>query len=446
MTKAKLKVLLKTLIKSGDETDKVELKSSFDFAIKKDRIRLVKCIAAIANTDSPFLDNSGYIILGAKRGHLVGGFNSLEQDSTSANIHAWVTNYIEPEIAFSVHRFHDKTVGWWGVIIIPPSIETHQIKQEYREDKLNIRKGDIYVRHGDLITLADSSDINRLQTRRFKNTFDKFESEMGVLRREIAEMKSLKPDLKLYFLDERNNQHESLEVQPVIWERTKEELEGEALNNARIVELEKQLAGLKHGLMTTYNAKKFSTASEKLREELSKRKTLRYEYQQNAPVNSRIIELKFMLFNNGSMAASGISLYVIFPVSLDLSATRRSFQGDVENPSLEGIMKIFPNILSTSSNLSPMYPASAPAPDFVNPKSGGPDFTKNENENRVKYWMEKLLQGHSYVFDPIYFISPDNDLDMPISYSIYAENSPGAVQASLQLSLRPRRKDLEKRT
>lgn len=155
MPKTDLEKLIRKLIRKGDEYDKVEVKSYYDFSQKRDKIRLVKCIAAIANSDSTYFDNIGYIVLGAKRGRLVGGFDDLEKDSTSANIHNWVRDYIEPKVNFTVERFKDPKVGWWGIIVIPPSFETHIFRKEYSDTNLNIRKGDVYVRHGDTITLAD---------------------------------------------------------------------------------------------------------------------------------------------------------------------------------------------------------------------------------------------------------------------------------------------------
>jgi len=129
MPKKDLEKLLREIIKKGDEHDKVELKSFYDFSQKKDKIRLVKCIAAIANSDSTYFDNKGYIVFGAKRGKLAGGFDVFEKDSTSANIQNCVRDYLDPKVQFSVERFKDSKVGWWGVIIIRPSSETHVFRK-----------------------------------------------------------------------------------------------------------------------------------------------------------------------------------------------------------------------------------------------------------------------------------------------------------------------------
>jgi hypothetical protein len=441
MTDAQLEAFARELIQSGNETDKVELKSSFDFSIRKDRLRLVKLIAAIANSDSPHFDNKGYIILGAKRALLVGGFSALEKDSTSSDIRAWVTNYVEPDISFSVHRFQDNTVGSWGVIVIPPSSETHIIKIDFRDDKLSIRKGDIYVRHGDTISLADRADLDRLQSRKLKIALDGFKREIGALRQEVIDLKGAKPDLKLYLLDQNDNHHESLVVQPVLWKKTEEQRKAEMLNEGRIRSIEKELEDLNHKLITTSNTKRFSAVSKKLRDELGRLKTLRYDYYRNDPLQSRIIELRFILNNNGSSTAKGINLYIYFPTSVEVSETRKAFLKEIENPSQEQLTRFVTSIATSGSYRFPQYANHVPNPDFVSPRSGGPEIAKTDTQYTAKYWAEKLMQSHGLSLSPIYLLSPETELDLPIEYGIYVENSPGATVATLQLSIRPKAKD-----
>lgn len=88
-----------------------------------------------------------------------------------------------------MQRFNDSKVGWWGVIDIQPSSETHVFRKEYSDQKLIIRRGDVYVRDGDSITVADKSGHDRLQRRKFQSTIDEFKSEIKTLKQEIKEPK-----------------------------------------------------------------------------------------------------------------------------------------------------------------------------------------------------------------------------------------------------------------
>jgi hypothetical protein len=437
LTKSELEALMRELIKNGDEYDRLDLKSSYDFNLKKDRIRLVKCISAIANTDSPYFEGMGYIVLGAKRGQLVGGFDALEKDATSADIHLCVGEYVDPVVSFSIERFKDEKLGWWGVIIIPPSLDTHVMNKEFRE--LNIRKGDVYVRHGDSIALGDRTDVDRLQRRKFKNTVDRLESEVRTLSKRIEQQQAQKPDLKLFFLDDKKNRHESLEVQPVFWEKTEEQIKEEASNEASINRLEKELEGFKTKMLTTRNAQMTTAAVSKINEELLKQKTLRYEYQKNDPAISRIIELNFILSNDGNTLAEGISIYLYFPRSLGLSASRKALQKpEVENPQWSQMASLIP-FLTTSSHVSPYYPSAPPIPDIASPKYGGPEISETGEDLYAKYWLDKLLQHHGYSLSPVYLISPEYNVDIEVPCKIYAENVPGVVQATLRLGIRPKR-------
>lgn len=437
MTKSKLEAFMREQIKNGDEYDRLDLKSSYDFNSKRDRIRLIKCIAAIANTDSCYFDGMGYIVLGAKRGQLVGGFDALEKDATSADIHLCVNEYVDPAVSFSIEKFKDEKLGWWGVIIIPPSLHTHVMNKEFRE--LNIRKGDIYVRHGDSIALADRIDIDRLQRRKFKNTVNRLESEIRTINKRIEQLQAQKPDLKLFFLDEKQNPQESLEVQPIFWEKTEEQLKEEAANEAKINGLEKEIEDFKSRMSTTLNTQMTTAVVSKLNGELFKRKTLRYEYQKNDPANSRIIELNFILSNDGNTLAEGICIYLYFPRSLGISASMKVFQKpDVENPLWSPIARVIP-FLAISSHVSQYYPSAPPIPNIASPRYVGPEISETGEDLYAKYSLDKLLQHHRYSLNPVYFISPKYNLDIEMPYKIYAENVPGVSQATLRLCIRPKR-------
>jgi len=443
MTKSEIETLIRGIIKDRSEYDKIDQKSSYDFNEKKDRIRFVRCIAAIANTDSTYYDNVGYIILGAKNGRLIGGINALEEDATSANFYVTVGEYVDPVIDFRVEKYKDDQVGWWGVIVIPPSSETHVIKKDFNHPKFKIRKGDIYVRYGDSTPLADKTDIDRLQRRKFKAILDHLETELKALQ---EKQEAQKPDLKIYAKDGNGNRKESIKFQPVFWEKTNEQLEEETNNDAEIGIIEKELENLKTAVLTTSNMRALSSRGEELRGELNKRKRKRFEWEQDDPLLSRIIELNFLLSNDGNTLASGINIYLYFPSFLNLSADKNSFLSQRSgNPQLGPVMSLLPGIFA-SSQRGPNYALSPPIPDSANPKYGGPEILERGAEKCARYWIEKLPQDHSHSLDPIYFVSPDNDRNIEISYKIYAENAPGLSEGVLQLIIRPNKGSEESQT
>lgn len=454
MPKTELEKLIRKLIRKGDEYDKFDLKSSYDFSQKKDKIRLVKCIASIANSDSTYFDNTGYIVLGAKRGKLVGGFDALEKDSTSANMQNWVRDYLDPKVKFSVERFKDQKFGWWGVIVIPTSSETHVFRKEYSDTNLNIRRGDVYVRDGDSITLADKSDHDRLQRRKFRNTIDKFESKIERLEEIIEEQKSVQPDLKLYFIDEKHNQHDSLEVQPVFIEKTREECVSEVLREGGIKKIEKELEELRKEIESEIDVgpsistkqigkllgiNMLESYKQELSEYLEKFKEYRVSYRKYESLFSRVIKLKFVLLNNGDIPAEGIKFYIYFPRELELSNEINFFKAPEfyekrpRDPRLPSLSDILSSKLFTPGFSVP------PIPEVTTPTYGGPTISKIRDSIQVMYWSGKLLQKHTHYFNPVYLLSPDNETDLNLKYSIYAENVPGASEGTLQLKIIPKK-------
>jgi len=444
MSKTDLEKLIRKVIRKGDEYDKVESKSFYDLSQKKDRIRLVKCIAAIANSDDTYFENKGYIILGAKRGKLVGGFDALEKDATSANIQNWVRDYIDPKVKFSLERFKDSKLGWWGVIIIPPSVETHVFRKEFSDP--NIRRGDVYVRHGDSITLADKSDHDRLQRRKFQNTIDKLEGKIDRLEAKIEEQKALQPDLKLYFTDEKNNLHDEREVHPIFIEKTREEYLAELSEYQEIREIENKLKDLENeidagkcegiSISIAFNREKLINYEKALKKYLEKLKEFKVSYQKYLSQYSRVISLKFALFNAGNSLAEGITFYVYFPDNFKMSKELNFF----DEPEFQEKKPKDPR----RSSFADLFDSKSFIPEFHSPyipkvmdlTYGGP-YIKSNKSIKVEYWVNKLLHSHRHDFDPVYLLSPDQEMDINLEYSIYAENVAGKSEGTLLLKIRP---------
>jgi len=449
MSQKDLAKLLREIIKKGDEYAKIEVKSSYDFSQKKNKIRLIKCIAAIANSDSTYFDNMGCIILGAKRGELVGGFNALEKDSTSANIHNWVKNYIEPKVSFSVERFEDPKVGWWGVIRILPSSEMHVFRKEYSDQNLNIRIGDVYVRDGDSIILADKSDHDRLQRRKFQNTIEKFESKIESLEAKIEEQKTVQPDLKLYFADEKNNLYEELDVQPIFDVKSRDEYLIELSEDQEIKEIENELmnlmnekeSGEREGISFSVGVKRVQLEDyeKALKEYLKKIKEFKVATLEYLSKFSQVISLNFALLNAGNILAEGITFYLSFPDNLIISKELDFFEKPNfhEKKPTPPKRSLFADLLDSR----PFIPeiTSSFIPEVKDFSYGGPIIEKSNKSMKAEYWVKKLLHGHMHFFDPVYLLAPDHGKEINLEYSIYAENVAGESEGTLLLKIKPKK-------
>lgn len=151
----------------GNEGIKFDFKREADLSKrgKRDKVELAQLVIAIANSDADDLDDTGYIILGAERGKIVGGLPELS-DSTCAALIRALNNYVSPPARIEVKGFCDSAVGWFGAIIVHPSTmrRPHFVAKEYTspDGKLHIRKNECYVRDGENIVLAGRDDFDRM--------------------------------------------------------------------------------------------------------------------------------------------------------------------------------------------------------------------------------------------------------------------------------------------
>jgi len=457
-----LEVLLKEIINKGDEYDKVDLKSTYDISKKKNKIRLIKCIASIANSDSTYFDNIGYIILGAKRGELVGGFNYLEKDSFSSNLQVIVKDYLDPRVNFSVERFNDSKLGWWGVIIILHSSETHVFRKEYQD--LKIRRGDVYVRHGDSISLADRADYERLQRRKSKGDIQRLDNQIKNLEKVIKKSTSIKPELKLYLLDKQNNLSDTFEIHPFFNEKTKEEYRTDAEKSEEIKKIKteiKQLEDIVEKEKNHKNQKLSSTFVSPIvspknhdRQELKSykidlseylEKRIQYLISYRKYLNVKIISLRFCLNNEGNLHAKGIKFYIEFPKNLKLWENKdfliepKFYLEKPDDPRIStSLASPWKNLLKPLiPPFSPLLPSRIDTEMFTKQTYGGPSIDETRDTTEVEFWINRLLQHHRHFCDPIFFICPEDNLDLKLTYSIYAENVPGLSEGKLIIKIRP---------
>jgi hypothetical protein len=164
-SKDELEQMLRDAVATGVEFPKLDLKQALPLTTAAEKVELAKDVAAIANTDGEENGYRGYgfIVLGASRGQLVGGVQSLsalKHDHTSAVVSQILTEYLGAVPAAHVFAFEDERVGSWGAIVIPPS--TSQPHVFVRELNGRPRRGDWYVRVNDTTVLARPDDQARI--------------------------------------------------------------------------------------------------------------------------------------------------------------------------------------------------------------------------------------------------------------------------------------------
>ncbi|MFH0860505.1 MAG: ATP-binding protein [Candidatus Altiarchaeota archaeon] len=165
--KSKIGVLCRKFIENYDEYTKVDFKSTLDLSSSENKAELCKLICAIGNSNSPKYDNIGYIILGAKRGELIGGINELAKDSTSASIRQIVASFLDYPVKFEILAFKDEVKGLWGAIEIFDDPQNRPLKFKRSVGTLGIKKDDAFIRDGDSIRLANPREIEEITSRKF---------------------------------------------------------------------------------------------------------------------------------------------------------------------------------------------------------------------------------------------------------------------------------------
>jgi hypothetical protein len=157
--------IVRRLIDEGAETDKVDFKRELPLEQKATKALLAKLASSLANSDSEELDNYGYIILGAEKGRIVGGIDSLRDDQFSASLLRGINVYLDPPLSLEIRTFSDREAGAFAALIVRPRLAVtgpHFIAKEFNDGSLRILPGQMYVRVGEEIRLAQRPDFERL--------------------------------------------------------------------------------------------------------------------------------------------------------------------------------------------------------------------------------------------------------------------------------------------
>jgi len=207
-----LEQILRKLIGHGCEGRKVDFKRTLNIETKQDKAEFAKDLSSIANTDDPqVLNDFGYIILGADREKLVGAGPQLDDvDGLQAHLTNVIKDFVAPVPQFSVIRFHDKEVGNWGVIVIPPSIEQPHVL--IRDGGAGVVRHEWWVRVGDTKERGGPQDYARFLAKAVRREVRPIEHHV---QRLAGMIEGLRPSPSLESIIEALRDSKSSPVDPV---------------------------------------------------------------------------------------------------------------------------------------------------------------------------------------------------------------------------------------
>lgn len=149
-------------IETGDEQTKVELKEELNLNNRDHKARLVKSVAAIANSPG----DAGYIVIGvvdarhrdpaSPAGYIKGG-QVTDSDSFQLQVQQILDYFIDPPVVIGYQRTEWlETALAVGIIEVPISnLRPHVIKNDIGD----VRAGNVYIRHGRQCVLASRQEI-----------------------------------------------------------------------------------------------------------------------------------------------------------------------------------------------------------------------------------------------------------------------------------------------
>jgi len=161
----------------GVESQKVDFKSQLTLDTRKDKGDLLKDLTAIANSESDWFYNCGYLI--------IENFKYENIDKLKADIDQLMKEYISPIVEFFIIKFNN-----CGVFIIPPSFKIpHVFIKDFPDDKgeIYIKRGDIFVRRGSTTDRAMPEDFARFIGSHIKSVEKIFEYKLDSKIKELEQ-------------------------------------------------------------------------------------------------------------------------------------------------------------------------------------------------------------------------------------------------------------------
>jgi len=416
-----LEKLCRDLIVAKFEGAKVELKSEFNAKSKRNIAELAKRVIALTNTDSSVFENSGYIILGAERGKIIGGMDFLQDDTITADLQNSINKYTNPPIDFDIYNFKESDGRIWGVFFIPESIrQPHFVAKEFTDQKGSVfRKNDCYVRRGDRCDLANPVDFERMYSKKSKN----IEKRMNFLEKKLlTKEKSKEPRLSLCFFDSENN--------PI---GKAGEIQIGYPNNEQVKKIQhyinKTLTYVKPKQPTQsipyspyeklFNIPTFST---KVSEEqyLSGLKEYYSDIFKKTLLTYRCVKIAIGIRNTGDVTVNDVIIFVKFPYC-----------------------QVYPNEKFLRFNMKPgvskqdfSFARASIAQRIPGNVAEETVQIEQKRDNAViTFKLNKLLHRIRYTFPTIFAVVPLNMNKIEISYIVHAENLSEPIKDSLYLNL-----------
>jgi len=170
-------------------------------------------------------------------------------------------------------------------------------------------------------------------------------------------------------------------------------------------------------------------------EEMLKYYKKEYKFKE---LQSRLIELNFIIINNGNLPAEDIDIFMHFPDGFVMFS-----EDELPKKPKEPEKPIPPRtqqemISNFQKSLIPSFP-SPYIPSIITPNinrnlSSGPQIRKT-NSYEVKYDLDKLKHGMQIYLKPVYILFESIDLtkSFKISYSILADNLPEPSNGNLNI-------------
>lgn len=161
----------------GVESQKVDFKSQLTLNTRKDKGDLLKDLTAIANSESDWFYNCGYLI--------IENFKYKNIDKLKADIDQLMKEYISPMVEFFIIPINN-----YGVFIIPPSFKIpHVFIKDFPDDKgeIYIKRGDIFVRRGSTTDRAMPEDFVRFIGSYIKSVEKNLEYKLDLRIKELEQ-------------------------------------------------------------------------------------------------------------------------------------------------------------------------------------------------------------------------------------------------------------------
>lgn len=267
---------------------------------------------------------------------------------------------------------------------------------------------------------------------------DKKQKEIETLRNKIAFLENRLPILKLKILAD----NEPADFIKITINRVTNPLKDELMKKVRVIKDElKYKPAQKFGILTDLllytkdEIERYEKDLDKYTEDMLKYYQEEYKFKE---IQSRLIELKFVIINVGNQPAEDIEIFTNFPEGFVMFS-----EDELPKKPKEPEKPIPPrSTMEMLSNISNIHITAFPnlsmsSVDNVGKNrnlSSGPEIRKT-NSYEVRYRINKLKHGIQEYLKPVYVLFESIGLvkSFKISYSILADNLPEPSNGNLNI-------------